>query len=106
MWHDATAGILYFFETSTLPRIIIFSAIALVPKVVNPFHSSQFRPISCCNILYKCITKLLASRMKVVANALISPPQTAFVPGRKISDNVFLAQSLCCDYRSPKLGCF
>ncbi|GJS26786.1 RNA-directed DNA polymerase, eukaryota, reverse transcriptase zinc-binding domain protein [Tanacetum coccineum] len=38
--------------------------VALVPKVETPNKISDFRPISCCNVLYKCISKILTNRMK------------------------------------------
>lgn len=41
---------------------------------------------------------MLASRMNLVMRKLISPCQTAFVSGRRIGDNILLAQSLCRDY--------
>lgn len=95
---EVIAGVRHFFETCAMPRIINASAIALVPKVANPTNLSQYRPISCCNVLYKCVAKLLASRMKRIMPCIISLNQTAFVPGRRIGDNVMLAQSLCRDY--------
>lgn len=91
---DVVSGILYFFSSLELPRIINSTAIALIPKVPNPSHMSQFRPISCCNTLYKCISKMLAMRMKVVMPSLISKFQSAFVPKRIIGDNIMLAQAI------------
>lgn len=88
----------YFFNTLHMPRIVNSAAIALVPKEANPSVMSQFRPISCCNVIYKCISKLLASRLKKVLPSLISPNQTAFIPKRSIGDNILLAQALCKDY--------
>lgn len=74
---EVVDSVLYFFKSFQLPRIVNSAAIALVPKIMNPSHMSHYRPISCCNTLYKCIAKLLASRMKQVMGKLISPSQTA-----------------------------
>ncbi|KAL4384965.1 hypothetical protein GQ457_15G000650 [Hibiscus cannabinus] len=54
----------FFFATSSLSDAFNATIITLVPKVANPTQASNFRPISCCNIVYKCITKLMANQMK------------------------------------------
>ena len=95
---DVERAIVYFFNTCHLPRIINSVAVALVPKIPNPSSMTDFRPISCCNTLYKCISKLLALRLQRIIPYLVSPYQSAFISGRSIGDNVMLVQSLCKDY--------
>ena len=95
---DVTQSILFFFDSLKLPRIINSVALTLVPKCDNPSRMEQFRPISCCNTLYKCVAKLIAGRIQKVISTLISPNQTAFVPNRFIGDNIMLVQSICKDY--------
>lgn len=76
-WHiiglDVTNAVLSFFEKGHLPRMINSAAITLVPKHQNPTTMAHFRPISCCNVLYKVISKLLCCRLKTVLPSLISP---------------------------------
>lgn len=91
---DVTTTVLHFFDNLQLPRIVNSSAIALVPKVANPSHLSQYRPISCCNTLYKCIAKLLVARMKLIMSSIISICQAAFIPGKNIGDNILLIHSI------------
>ncbi|KAL9666794.1 hypothetical protein QQ045_001135 [Rhodiola kirilowii] len=68
--------------------------ITLVPKVKNPVCFNDFRPISLVNVAMKIITKAMANRIKKVLGLLISVSQSAFVPGRLISDNILLAHEL------------
>src|SRR4051812_3018432 len=68
--------------------------LTLIPKNLRPASLSDYRPISCCNSLYKFISKSLANRLQGVIGHLISPTQTAFIKGRSISDNILLAHEL------------
>ena len=59
------AGILSYFQTSKLLQAFNATSVSLVPKVQNPNNIREYRPISYCSVVYKCITKILANRFVI-----------------------------------------
>jgi hypothetical protein len=78
--------------------------IALIPKVKEPDKVTDLRPISLCNVVYKLISKVLANQLKTILPDIISPTQSAFVPGRLISDNILTAYELTHHLLNKKKG--
>jgi hypothetical protein len=74
-----------------MPEGINDTIIVLIPKVTNPEQLADFRPISLCNVVYKVISKCLVNRLHPFLDGLISETQSAFIPGRMITDNAILA---------------
>ena len=108
-------SVLSFFELGFIPRRCNVSFVALIPKRENPMSLHDFRPISLVGCVYKVITKILANRIKnvllislvgcvykvitkILANriknvlpSIIDIHQSAFIGGRGLLDNVFVA---------------
>ncbi|GJR26469.1 putative nucleotidyltransferase, ribonuclease H [Tanacetum coccineum] len=72
--------------------------IALVPKIQTPAKVSDYRPIACCNVIFKCISKILTERMKKCLGKLVSQNQSAFIPNRQIQDNILISHELLKGY--------
>ncbi|GJW91017.1 putative RNA-directed DNA polymerase, partial [Tanacetum coccineum] len=87
-----------FFINGQLLKEINHTFIALIPKVSTPHRINDYRPISCCNVIYKCISKILTNRIIEGIKEVVSDNQSAFVPGRRISDNILLTQELMYAY--------
>ncbi|GAA0169690.1 hypothetical protein LIER_40808 [Lithospermum erythrorhizon] len=54
----------------------------------------EIRPISLCNIVAKIVSKVLANRLRPILMVIISETQSAFLPGRIISDNILIAHEV------------
>lgn len=72
----------------------------LIPKKPNASLTTEFRPISCLNTIYKVISKLLAARLKEILPLMVSNSQSAFLPGRLLAENVLLATDLVNGYNT------
>lgn len=82
------------FAEKRIANYINTTHIALIPKIQGPVMLGNYRPISLCNTVYKVLTKIVVAKLRPYLGKLISPLQTAFVPGRKGMDNVIIAQEL------------
>jgi hypothetical protein len=94
-WHvvgeDVTAAVLSCLNSGKIPASLNHSYVTLIPKTKSPEKVTEYRPISLCNVVYKLISKVLANRLKKVLPQVVSETQSAFVPGRMITNNVLIA---------------
>ncbi|KAL0381623.1 UNVERIFIED_CONTAM: hypothetical protein Sangu_0226600 [Sesamum angustifolium] len=91
-------AVIDFFRSRRMLRQLNHTIIALVPKSKHSPSVADYRPISCCNVIYKVITKIIADRLSPALEKLIDSSQAAFVRGRNITDNIFLAQEMVRQY--------
>ncbi|GKB87482.1 RNA-directed DNA polymerase, eukaryota [Tanacetum coccineum] len=80
------------------------SFIALIPKVLDAKHLNDFRPISLIGCQYKIIGKILANRLSLVIDDIISHEQSAFIKGRQILDRPLILNEIVswCKARNEK----
>lgn len=101
-WHiikeDVYQGVLSFFQTGVMPLSINCTKVTLVPKVPQANHVKLFRPIACCSLLYKILSKILTSRLQQVVGEVVSEFQSGFIPGRHLVDNILMATELIKGY--------
>jgi hypothetical protein len=87
IWRAANSWL----ERGFFPSHLNETNICLIPKCDNPESMKDLRPIALCNVLYKMISKVLANRLRVLLDKLVSHEQSAFVEGRSILDNALVA---------------
>ncbi|CAL9248339.1 unnamed protein product, partial [Arabidopsis halleri] len=95
--YEVTEAVLEFFRSDSLLRQWNATTLVLIPKSPNAARTTEFRPISCLNTVYKVISKLLASRLQNLLPQFISSSQSAFLPGRLLGENVLLATGVVQD---------
>ena len=82
------------FDNLSMPPHLNETLITLIPKCPGADSLGLFRPISLCNTVYKVVTKTIVKRLRPLLPHLISPLQTAFVPGRLGVDNMIITQEI------------
>jgi hypothetical protein len=88
---EIIAAVKQYFATGYMPVGVNDTSIVLIPKVENPIELKEFRPIGLCNVLYKIVSKCLVNGLRPLLGEVVSENQSAFVPGRMITDNALLA---------------
>ena len=101
---DVVVSVQSFFLKGFLPKGINSTILTLIPKKENAKEMKDYRPISCCIVLYKVISKLLANRLKGILPQFISNNQSAFVKDRLLMENLLLVTKLVKDYHKSEIS--
>nr|GEU39992.1 hypothetical protein [Tanacetum cinerariifolium] len=99
---DTCNAVRDFFVNGKLLKEVNHTFLALISKVTTPLKVNDYRPISCCNVIYKCISKILTNRIIEGIKEVVSDNQSTFVPGGRISDNILITQELMHNYHRDR----
>lgn len=80
------------FESGTFDAKAAETLLVLIPKGDRPTSFKEFRPITLCNVIHKLISKVLVNRLRPHLDAIVSPLQSSFIPGRGTRDNAIILQ--------------
>lgn len=83
-----------FWSSTKLPHGSNIAFVALIPKKDFPDDFNDYRSMSMVGGLYKIISKILARRLQMVIDTVISPFQTSFIKGCQISDGALIASKI------------
>ena len=86
-----------------------FGIIILFSKVQEATRIQQYRPICILNVIFKNFTKVITNRLNKVAQTVVSPMQTVFMPGRNIMEGVVILYETIHEmhiYQKTELGHF
>ncbi|XP_062075632.1 uncharacterized protein LOC133779728 [Humulus lupulus] len=92
------------FRDGVLPSDLNETVISLILKTGSPKTAADYRPIACCNTLYKCISKMLCSRLSEVLQFLIHSNQGAFIKNRLLAHNILIFQNLLKGYTRKNIS--
>ena len=79
-----------------------FGIITLIPKIHEATKLQQYRPICVLNVSFKFFTKVGMIRLNKVAQTVVSPTQTAFMPGRNIMEGVVILHETIHELHTKK----
>lgn len=101
---DFTTAVQSFFSKGFLPKGLNSTILALIPKKDRAQEMKDYRPISCCNVLYKVISKIIVNRLKGTLPQCISYNQSAFMKDRLLVENLLLATEIVKYYHKEDVS--
>lgn len=76
---DLQQALMEFFTSGHLLKKWNHTLLVLVPKSDHAPRVMDYRPISCCTVIFKIISMILATRMAAVIDSILDPAQFTFV---------------------------
>lgn len=103
-WPLLTQAVSEFFTSGRLLCQWNTTLLAIIPKSVHAHAVGDFRPIACCNVIYKVISKILCNRLIPILDGIVDKSQSAFIQGPLISDNIHLAEQFLRQYEQKRIS--
>ena len=91
-----------FHNGNLLLHSLNFGFITLLPKKTNDVQIQQYIPICLLNVSFKIFTKVAVNRLTHVADNVIRPTQSAFMPGRHILEGVVVLHKMLDELHRSK----
>ena len=101
--HDLIAIFVHFQQGNFPLYKLNFGVITLLPKKDNVVQIQQYRPICLLNVSINFFTKVGTNRVTGIAQKVIRPTQTAFMPGRNILEGVVVLHETIHELHRKKL---
>jgi mannosylglycoprotein endo-beta-mannosidase len=79
-----------------------FRNIILLSKKKDVRVIQQYRPICLLNVSFKIFTKVATNRLSTIAQKIIRPTQTAFLPGRNIIEGAVILHETLHELHTKK----
>lgn len=102
MEDDVVGAITKFFNSSHFLDGYNPSFIALIPKVLDAKVVKDYQPISLIGFQYKIIGKILANRLALLIDSLVSKEQTAFIKDIHILNGPFIMNEVLAWCKAKK----
>ncbi|GJS28073.1 RNA-directed DNA polymerase, eukaryota [Tanacetum coccineum] len=105
---DFCVAVEHFFVNGSFSKGCNSSFVALIPKVTDAKFVNDYRPISLIGSVYKVVTKIMATRLAMVIESIVSDTQSAFVAKRQILDGPFILNEVLhwCKRKNKKVMFF
>ncbi|XP_024009777.1 uncharacterized protein LOC112085044 [Eutrema salsugineum] len=101
---DFVVAVQSYFLYGFMPHGVNATMLCLAPKTIDAQTMCDYRPIACCNLIYKVISKIIANRLKQILPEGMVSNQSAFIKGRLLLENVLLATELTKDYHKDSIS--
>lgn len=107
-WHivegGVTEAVLSVLSLGHILTKMNFTHILLIPKKKDKQTMLDYHPINLSNVVSQIVSKVLANRVKNILPNIVSDSQSAYVPGRLITDNTAVAYEMLHRLRNRRQG--